>query len=74
MSELDLSDKAVTCMWEMQYKVFELKAVKDQGKAVSKQTDGQTKDFREHCGMSRACVPTSNAFKNDGCIEEERAK
>ena len=42
--DLDLLDRAILSMREMQYTVFfKLKAVKDQDKAVSKQIGGQTK-------------------------------
>ena len=61
-------------MREMQHTFFELKAVKVQDKVVSNQNDGQMKDFTEHYGISKVCVPTRNLLEDDGSIEEEKAK
>ena len=44
-----------------------------QDNIVSTQTNGQTKNFAEHCRMPGVCVTTRNMFKNDRCIGKERA-
>jgi hypothetical protein len=32
------------------------------------------KDLAKYCGIHWVCIPTMTHFKNDGCIDEGRAK